>query len=520
MNKEFLKRLTLSHSWIGLIISGLLFTVFFAGSISFFRPEIAQWTMQPHLKLTQGKPALIREILQSALSGRNYDAKEHLTLRLPTSDNPYVHAYIDIKDRDFEPHYDSLMIDPVTAQVVSEGDKFQLAEFIYDLHISLNIPNGRYIIGVVALFFSFALLSGIFIHARKLIKNFFQYRNSTPKRSQLLDMHNVIGVISLPYTIMYAITGLIFNLVIIYQIAFALILYQGDQSALLRDAGYVEMAPEWLDQPIEINKIDSLVIQATERYGYSPRVITFYNYGDASAVIQLRGNNEQQLGDKYNIYYSLKSGETLLSNNYENPNTLQQGLQVISQLHFGNYAGFDLRIIYFILGISVCVLIVSGNLLWIEKRMNQRNCSARSVSMARYVTNLGSVGLIFATCCAFLAERLLPISMLDRADYMVFSFCFAFLSYGLMLLSPLANQQRRMLGYTLYSCSLILTMVLVLDWSMFGYAIVELWQQGTHDVVVVEIGLIISIVGLILSGKHLCKTAKVQQSSSIDAVAA
>lgn len=40
MNKDFLKRLTEAHSWLGLIISGLLFVIFFAGSISLFRHEI------------------------------------------------------------------------------------------------------------------------------------------------------------------------------------------------------------------------------------------------------------------------------------------------------------------------------------------------------------------------------------------------------------------------------------------------------------------------------------------------
>ncbi len=45
MNKEFLKGITEAHSWLGLIISGLLFVVFFAGAIALFRAEITQWSM-------------------------------------------------------------------------------------------------------------------------------------------------------------------------------------------------------------------------------------------------------------------------------------------------------------------------------------------------------------------------------------------------------------------------------------------------------------------------------------------
>ena len=43
MNKEFIKRLTLAHGWIGLVFSSLLFIIFFAGSIALFRQEITLW---------------------------------------------------------------------------------------------------------------------------------------------------------------------------------------------------------------------------------------------------------------------------------------------------------------------------------------------------------------------------------------------------------------------------------------------------------------------------------------------
>ncbi|WP_394392147.1 PepSY domain-containing protein [Shewanella woodyi] len=56
MNKEFLKRITEAHSWLGLIISGLLFIVFFTGSISLFRNEIALWSILPHHAPAQGEP--------------------------------------------------------------------------------------------------------------------------------------------------------------------------------------------------------------------------------------------------------------------------------------------------------------------------------------------------------------------------------------------------------------------------------------------------------------------------------
>ncbi|NRA62808.1 MAG: PepSY domain-containing protein [Psychrobium sp.] len=347
MNKESIKQLINAHGWLGLIISGVLFVVFFAGSISFFRPEIMAWSMQPHFEVNKGQQAPVSEILASALANRNYDAKEHLTLIFPRDDNPYYRAYIDIKDRPVEPHYDALTIDPVTAKIIYEGDKFELADFLYLMHINLHIPFGSYVVGFVALFFFFALISGVFIHARKLLRNFFQYRNGDHKRSQLLDMHNVVGVMSLPFTIMYALTGLIFNLVIIYQASFAMILYQGDQDKLVQDAGYVLIAPEWQDKPSPMTDIDNIIDATTEKYGVAPRVVTFYNYGDAGSVMQIRGVDAHEFGSQFNVSYSTVDGSLLRSQDKFNPNIFQQGLNSLSKLHFGDYAGIDLRIIYF-----------------------------------------------------------------------------------------------------------------------------------------------------------------------------
>jgi len=75
MNKEFLKRITDAHSWLGLIISGLLFVVFFAGSVALFRAEISQWSMQPHFEVSQGQPLALSEILAIAIKDEPFELK-------------------------------------------------------------------------------------------------------------------------------------------------------------------------------------------------------------------------------------------------------------------------------------------------------------------------------------------------------------------------------------------------------------------------------------------------------------
>ena len=75
-------------------------------------------------------------------------------------------------------------------------DDFFLADFMYRLHYSLNLPLGNYLIGFVTLAFLYIIFSGVLIHAKDMVRGFFRYR-AKGRASQLLDIHNVIGVISI-----------------------------------------------------------------------------------------------------------------------------------------------------------------------------------------------------------------------------------------------------------------------------------------------------------------------------------
>lgn len=512
MNKEFLKRLTDAHSWLGLIISGLLFVVFFAGSISLFKNEILQWSMQPHYAMPQGEQLSVSQIMEKSIVGLDFDAKEHLTIVFPEPSMPYYQAFVDVHHQPGEPDYVSFYIDPVTGQRLANVESFSLAQFIYDLHVDLNIPAGKYVIGFVTLFFFFALVSGIIIHARKLITNFFKYRSDSAPRSKLLDMHNVIGVMSLPITVMYAISGLIFNLVIIYQISIALALYGGDQQALLDDAGFKAVNVEWQDKAWHQPPIDELTLQVMDKYNVVPRVARVYNYGDESAAIQFVGGEMQSLTVKYDAAFSLSDKRVLFTNDQESPNTLVTGLYVVSKLHFGNFAGIDLRILYFFLGMGVCALIISGNLLWIEKRSRQRQQSQKTLKFIGNFTLWSTGGVIVATSVAFVSERLLPFDLAMRQQYMMSSFVIALIIVGITL--GFNHNKLQFLAKLLKTSACLLLTVIALDWVLHPAQIIELTGQQVYSVIGTQVGLLLMATILAVSGIKL--TRKTVENEQID----
>lgn len=509
MNKEFIKRLTNAHGWIGLTFSGLLFIIFFAGSIALFRQEVYLWSIQPHLPVNTGEQASVEEILESALEGRDYDAKEHITLLFPSDISYYYKAYVDIKDKKGEEHFDTLLIDPISAEVVHEGNEFELGEFLYELHYNLNIPAGEYVLGFVTLFFLFALVSGIFIHSKKLISNFFQYRGEKHKRSQLLDTHSVIGVITLPFTLMYAISGLIFNLVIIYQIAFAVIIYGGDQQALLDDAGFKRVAPQWTSTPTPRVNIDELIAEVTADYqGLTPRFLTIYNYGDKSSLIQFRSENTSELTTNYNSIYSLVDKQVFMQSDPEHSNTLIVGTDVLTKLHYGNYASINLRIVYLLLALGVCGLIITGNFLWIEKREKQRGHGTRSLAVARYITMVSSAGVIFSTSVAFLCERLMPFAWTNRPEVLSQTFWLSLVLAAIVFALPKAKANyRKALAISLYVCAGIISVTLIMSFVLFSQTLTELLNTGHYTVLSVDIALLIVTFAFVSVGRMLMKKA-------------
>ena len=492
MDKEFIKRNTEAHGWLGLIISALLFIVFFTGSISFFRHEIEQWAVQGHYQFEAYEPEeylSISEVFEVALANRAYDPKEIQFVYPPTAEEPYYRSYILLDESVSGDLYDFLIIDPRSGDIVGSMDDFFLADFMYILHYSLNLPYGAYLIGFITLFFLFAIFSGVLIHAKDFIAGFFRYRPDGRKRSKLLDIHNVVGVISLPYTLMFAVTGLIFNLVIIYQIAFAAILYQGDVDSLLEDAGIRTAVSEWQDEAWQLPPIDFLYKNQVDAWGVIPAQVRITNYGDVGATMEIYGGEEFH---NYGISYNLSDQSVNFSDLEDEPNAVSTGIGIVGALHFGNFAGFDLRVIYFLLGIAVCVLIVTGNLLWVGQR--EKTMSGLKLAFVSNFTLACSAGLAVASAVAFLAERILPLGLNDRGGMMVYSFVFS-LAVASVYIWFVADRRVALLRLLQCFTGLCATIVLV-DIIFFSDAIAMAISSGNIAIIGVDFA-IASIAALV-----------------------
>lgn len=518
-NKSVKRNLIEAHSWLGIIFSILLFLIFWAGSISLFKDEIQQWAEMPHYPIDQSiadKPLL--EIIDAKLREFPLNTKEHLAIVLPSEQHPYYWFSIDLlTDESDEEHKEGaehadeavkeIKVNPKTGEVIGGFYQFSWADFIYRLHFDLNMqPYGIYFMGIVTLFFLFALFSGIYIHARKIIPQFFSYRIKK-QRTQLLDLHNIIGVMSLPFTIMYAITGLMFNLVIVFQIAFVMIVYKGDQDTLFVDAGFPPfVAQQQTGASQDMSAILPILEQVEKELGTATMLI-FHNYGDENAVLQIFGEQRDHFSQSYEIFFKVKDGTIIQQSDYEHLNVFRKGRDVLTTLHYGNYAGVDLRALYFALSMAIIGMILAGNMLWIQKRQTQANVSHRVTKFMGNLTVGSCCGFVLATAFGFFAERVLPPDLLNRSELLIIIFS------GVTVIITLSaywyKNNKQFIAKILYATVAVLLLTIVCDWLMFSETLIFLWQTGFKSIIGVQIGFVLFSICCLFIAKQLLRKKRV-----------
>lgn len=519
VKSETLKSALNAHGWIGLIISLPLFIVFWAGAITFFLPEMNQWAQLPYYTIDvdakNNKQKLnYNALIEKQIANYNVSPDERIILRLPNEKAHYLKVSFRVQS-DPQPHNDklpsqietseepkeikkefkSLLIDPYTGKILSEHNQFELADFLYRLHYTLKLPQGRYIVGVITLFFLVIIITGVVVQLKNLIKNFFLYRKEQSTRSKMNDMHNVIGVISLPYALMYAISGVILNLLVLLQIPSVLLLYNGDLNAVTRDAGsYIhrgEPSGKYAKMPDLVKHINELEHQNNAEI---TRLI-IHSYADNNAVIQANGLYNTGFHKQFVRFYELATDSYPSNMNIYEDNTFAVGLRMLYSMHYADYAGTDMRLLYFILAIAFCGMIVAGNILWIVKRQRQ-NKHPKTLAFTRGITLGGCLGVITATAFAIILERTLPEALNERVHFIEYAF-------GIMLFLVtcagfFAKNLRPFIGYNLIASGLLILMTITYEWLMLGETIVALGNAGYQSIWYFSFGLLI-ISGLFLS---------------------
>lgn len=252
-------------------------------------------------------------------------------------------------------------VDSRTAEVLKEAEEpggFMYVMFKLHVDMFAGLP-GMLFLGFMGLLFVVATISGVVLYApfmRRL--SFGTVRRDRTARTKWLDMHNMLGVITLMWVLVVGITGVINTLA---QPMFG----------MWRNGQLAEMVAPYKDAPplSDIGSVQKALETARAAApDMSERFVAYPGSNFSSKhhyAVFMRGATPLTSRLVTPALVDAKTGD--LTDMRDMPWYLVT-LLISQPLHFGDYGGMPLKIIWAVLDILTIVILGSGLYLWVVRR--------------------------------------------------------------------------------------------------------------------------------------------------------
>ena len=382
------------HSWVGIVCGLLLFIAFYAGAFSMLEPEIRRWTQAPSPS-PGASPDPDQAIAQ--FLAQHPEARGRISLRLASADHPT--PLIKTGGRKEPDRWWELQPDGVVRQADGGQEADNSGNFVDYLHrkggLPLPLDWAEPVIGIVSLLYALALISGVVVLLPSLVKDLLHLRIGANFKRMWLDVHNLLGIASLPFHVVIALSAAVFGLHDwIYAAQDKFIYAEGLQKTVQRDGiqhPTIERT-DWLTPTQLIGKLRE------QEPGFTPQVIDYVGVGSKQTTLFVAGTDDRHFkrGAQYGYaFVNLATGE-IYGRMYfpgEKNSALSASLTSFFSLHFGSYGGNPVRVLYVLLGLSGALLFYTGNLLWIESRTKRMRKTQQIEHRPRHVRVMASATL-------------------------------------------------------------------------------------------------------------------------------
>jgi len=389
------------------VLGALLLAIFWMGTLSLFDREIDRW-MQPDTRLAVSPASVeLDRIAEGAAKVVPGDARRWQFM-LPTGREPVVRLVYQTESGEFLSRH----LHPAKGAALPEQGSLAGTGFVFPFHFSLHLKwasLGYWLVGLAGMAMLVLLVSGVIIH-RKLFVDFFTFRwQRRPPRSSL-DMHNLGGVLGLPFHFVITLSGLIifFNIYFPQAPDLAYGAKDNPRSAFVKESFGIFSRPA-AGAPGGLASLEAMSARAEAEWsGGKPHFVRVWHPGDAAGYVEMHRSFANRVSmNRDQIYFDVTTGEVL--HRSEAP-PVMSAQRFISGIHFIQFDHWPLRWLYFVLGLSGCVMIATGYIYWLETRRKRH--AKLGLSGVRLVEGLtiGSVtGIVIATLAFFIANRLLPL---------------------------------------------------------------------------------------------------------------
>ncbi|GAB2883303.1 PepSY-associated TM helix domain-containing protein [Microbulbifer echini] len=356
----FVRDMTDGHSVLGLAVSTLLYIVCVSGTLAVFYNEFERWEQASELENLEVSPSVYQLATEQAVALAKEEKEEFDSIKftIPNTDMPRL----------------TVEVGDIERYVAADGSllgkvEHEWTHFLAYLHFALNLPLGLGVplVGLIGVLMAALILSGLLAHP-KIIKDAFSFRLAGSKRLQQVDLHNRLGVWASPFHLAIAITGAFIGLSQVAAFAIAGLFFDGDtervEHILYREHPIMEEnAPEMpLPDFAEILAQMERIAPNEER---TKLEVAFPGREGQVVEIWTRVPEKLVWGERYHFN---PDGSLIEKEGWSEGDAAKQVYLSTFRLHFGHFSGFPVKIAYFLLGIGMCVLVVSGINIWLVRK--------------------------------------------------------------------------------------------------------------------------------------------------------
>lgn len=343
-----------AHSLIAVIFGGLIYILAVTGTLSVFNHELQRWERPDAPEMTSITPEAAERAALSVFRSEKTPTT-HLYINFPQDDLP--RTVITTDTQAFFANADGS---------IASRETFPWTQFLLDLHYYLHMPQtlGLTVVGALGAMLIALSFSGLLAHPR-IFRDAFTFRRKAG-RLTTVDLHNRLGVWTLPFHISNALTGSILGLASILAFAIAAAGFDNDTEALFAPVfgGEPEMAAGKAE-PADIAGPLGYMARA-----YPDLNVTYFilhDPGTAGQHINVIAEHPDRLifGDYYNF---TAAGEFKGNVGISDGTAGQQVTGAVYNVHFGNWGGLIVKLAYLVFGTALCTIVASGLSIYFAKR--------------------------------------------------------------------------------------------------------------------------------------------------------
>ena len=369
LSAKLVARMLSAHAGIGVVLGALLYIVSLSGVMVVFHAEFARWE-QPHItEVSAASPELAARSAQTLLDHASAagETPDRISVFLPTPDSPRLAG-------GYGDTYWFIDESAALGETIDHG----FSEFLIDLHYYLHLPStlGLIVVGLLGVMMLALVVSGFLAHPR-VFRDAFRSHKPGNGQLSLADRHNRLSVWGAPFHIMIPLTGAALGLATLVALTLA-----QTQPGMNVNAMFDSVFGPGAEETAETGPLPDIAqaLRVVESdftdAGLTPWIVQIENPGQDGQTLQiLTAANQRLIFGEY-LQFS-PDGAFIGKTGLDDGAFGQQATASVYNLHFGNWGGVPVKLIYVALGLALCVVCVSGVQLWLYKRARKKGPQPR-----------------------------------------------------------------------------------------------------------------------------------------------